>query len=426
MNKNSNKKIRVVLGLMAFILALAAGEACSRRQEGSGGDDASESVSTGGGRGTGPRRDDGSPGTGKGGGRGLRAVTESLRLTEAEAKAVEIETEPVSYRPMISGLQATGKIQAHQFRKAIVSYPFPARIAQLHVRPGDWVDPGKPLVTLQSEAVGEAKAEFFRTLADHDLALSNFEREKRLFDRGAGAGKNVQTAEAEVKVAEAARNAAEKKLHILGFTEAQVRAAGTVHEINPLITLFAPIAGNIVENSVVMGGMVDQATEILTILDPRLLCVDADVYERDIAKVRLGQRVDVTVPAYPGLVFKGTLKYVGDVLKEDTRTVTVRTEVENEGRRLKPGMFANLDIVLEERSRALTVPATAVLDDGTEKIVFIQRGHDYLRRVVVTKSRINGYLEVLNGVSEGEAVVVKGSYQLKSKMYDLILKAGIH
>jgi len=327
---------------------------------------------------------------------------------------------------MFSGLQATGKIQAHQFRKAIVSYPFPARIAQIHVRPGDWVDPGKPLVTLQSEAVGEAKAEFFKTLADHELALSNFEREKRLFDRGAGAGKNVQTAEAEVKVAEAARNAAEKKLHILGFTEEQVRASGSVHEINPLITLFAPIAGNIVENSVVMGGMVDQATEILTILDPRLLCVDADVYERDIAKVRLGQRVDVTVPAYPGLIFKGTLKYVGDVLKEDTRTVTVRTEVENEGRRLKPGMFATLDIVLEERSRALTVPATAVLDDRTEKIVFIRKGEDYLRRVVVTKSRVNGYLEVLSGVSEGEAVVVKGSYQLKSKMYDMILKAGIH
>ncbi len=126
--------------------------------------------------------------------------------------------------------------------------------------------------------------------------------------------------------------------------------------------------------------MVDQATEILTILDPRRLCVDADIYERDIARVRLGQRVDVPVPAYPDLVFKGMLKHVGDVLKEETRTVTVRTEVENEGRRLKPGMFATLDIVLEENSRALTVPVAAVLDDGLEEIVFIRKDGEFLRR----------------------------------------------
>jgi len=365
------------------------------------------------------------PADGRGGGR-LRTVTDSLRLTEQEQQAVEIAVEPAAYRPMISSLQATGKIQAHQFRKAILSYPFPARIAQIHVRPGDWVSPGQPLVTLQSEAVGEAKAEYFKTLADSELARNNYDREKRLFDRGAGAGKNVQTAEAELKVAAAAKNAAEKKLHILGFTEEQVRSAGTVHEINPLITLFASIAGNIVENSVVLGGMVDQTTEILTIIDPRLLCVDADIYERDVAKVRLGQRVDVSVPAYPGLVFKGTLKYVGDVLKEDTRTVTVRTEVENDGRRLKPGMFATIDIVLEENSRALTVPAKAVLDDGTEKIVFVRKGGEFLRRVVVTKSRVNGYLEILRGVTEGEDVVTNGNFQLKSKLYDAILKAGIH
>jgi len=417
-----------------FILALTLGlsdAACSHGRDGIAENDGPAAASEGPRGGMGqkhgadaPGRHD-APGERRGVGR-FRAAAESLHLTEDEQKAVEIETEPVSYRPMTTGLQATGKIQAHQFRKAIVSYPFPARIAQIHVRPGDWVNPGQPLVTLQSETVGEAKAEYFKTLADYELAKNNHEREKRLFERGAGAGKNVQAAEAELKVAEAAQNAAEKKLHILGFTEEQVRTAGSVHEINPLITLYAPIAGNIVENSAVMGGMVDQTTEILTILDPRLLCVDADIYERDIAKVRLGQRVDVSVPAYPGLVFKGTLKYVGDVLKEDTRTATVRTEVENEGRRLKPGMFATIDIVLEEHSRALVVPAAAVLDDGSDKIVFVRKDGTFYRRIVVTKSRVNGYLEVLSGISEGEDVVTKGNYQLKSKLYDEILKAGIH
>jgi len=354
----------------------------------------------------------------------INKPAESLRLTPAEIGAVQIETAAVSYRAMAFSLNATGKIQAHQFRQAIVSYPFPARIAQIHVRPGDWVNPGQPLVTLQSEAVGEAKAAYFKTLADFELAKNNQEREKRLYTRGAGAGKNLQAAEAELKVAEAEMNAAEKKLHILGFSEDQVRTAEKIHEINPLITLFAPIAGNIVENGAVLGGMVDQTTEILAILDPRLLCVDADIYERDIAKIRLGQSVDVSVPAYPDLIFRGTLKYIGNVLKEETRTVTVRTEVDNESRRLKPGMFASINIILEEHGRALVVPTAAILDDGSEKIVFVRRGDEFLRRVVVPRAKIDGYVEILSGVAEGEDVVTKGSFQLKSKLYEEVLEAA--
>jgi cobalt-zinc-cadmium efflux system membrane fusion protein len=350
-----------------------------------------------------------------------------VRLSDAEREAVSLQSAPASFRPMSSFLEVTGKIYAHQFRKAIVSYPFPARIAAIHIRPGDWVEPGQPLVTLQSEAVGEAKSEYFKALADHELALRNYEREQRLFDRGAGAGKNVQAASAELKVSEASREAAEKKLHVLGFTEDQVREAATTHEINPVITLFAPIAGKVVDNIAALGVMVDQTSEILTILDPRLLCADADIYERDIPRVRKGQKVDVTVPAFPGDVFHGTIQYVGDVLKEETRTITVRTEVENGKQRLKPGMFASLRIILDEQSRALTVPAEAVLDDGEDQIVFVRIGDGYRPTVIIPGSRVNGFLEVLSGLREGDEVVTVGCYQLKSKLYDEILKAsGVH
>jgi len=422
-----NKKNLYVVCILAFALGTLS---CARRNERAPGKNGPAVTANRSPEETDQEQVDG---PGKHHGRGTRgsgrswAPSTSLRLTEGEQQAVAIESELVSFRPMSSSLQATGKIQAHQLRKAIVSYPFPARIARIHVRPGDWVNPSQPLVTLQSEAVGEAKAGYFKSLADYELARSNQEREKRLFDRGAGAGKNVHVAEAELKVAEASMNAAEKKLHILGFTEEQVRAAAASHEINPLITLFAPIPGTVIENNIVVGGMVDQSTEILTVLDPRFLCVDADIYERDVAKVHKGQRVDISVPAYPGLVFKGTLQYIGDILKEETRTITVRTEVANEGRRLKPGMFASLNIVLEEQVRALTVPASAVLDDGDDKIVFVRKGGEFFPRVVITNARVDGYFEVLNGVTEGEEVVTQGSYQLKSKLYDKILKAaGVH
>ncbi len=369
-------------------------------------------------------------GAGQGIGRGRGRAWESsepLRLSQRELEAVSLETAAVSFRPMATDLRATGKIFAHQLRQAIVSYPFPARIARIHVRPGEWVKAGQELVTLQSEAVGEAKSEYFKALADAELAKNNFERERRLFDRGAGAGKNLQAAEAELKVAQASLNAAEKKLHILGFTEAQIHTAEEIHEVNPLITLFAPISGKVLNNTAVLGGMIDQTSEILTLLDPSLVCADADIYERDVAKIRIGQEVEVTVPAHPDLVFGGTLKYVGDILNEETRTITVRTEVENRNGKLKPGMFASLRIILDRQSRVLTIAEAAVLDDGDRKICFVKRDGAFLPREVVTGAKVDGYFEVLGGVEEGEEVVTVGSYQLKSRLYDEILKAaGIH
>jgi cobalt-zinc-cadmium efflux system membrane fusion protein len=350
-----------------------------------------------------------------------------ISLSDEEKKAIEIETVIASYKPMTSQLQAMGKVLAHQFRKAIVSYAFPARISEIHVKIGDWVKPGQELVTLQSEEVGKAKSEYYKAIADCELTQSSYEREKKLFDRGVGAQKNLLTSEAELKVSQANLNAAEKKLHVLGFTEAEVKEIAETHQINPTITLFAPISGKVIQNNAVLGGMIDQSTEILTIMDPGLLWIDADIYERDISKIRIGQSVDVAVPAYPSETFSGKTSYISDVLKEETRTITVRTEVENKGYKLKPGMFANIKISLNHESQALALPEEAVLDDKDNKIVFIKRDGNYYPQLVETGTKDDGYVEILKGIRAGDEIVTKGNYQLKSKLYDEILKkAGIH
>ncbi len=350
-----------------------------------------------------------------------------VELSPEERQVIEIETVSATYKPIASQLQAMGKVLAHPLRKAIVSYAFPARIAQIHVRPGDWVKEGQELVTLQSEEVGEAKSAYYKAIADYELARQNHEREKRLFDRGVGAQKNMLATEAELKVAGASLDAAEKKLHVLGFTEAQVKDISESHQVNPVITLFSPIRGKVVHYNVVLGGMIDQASEILTIMDPGLLCVDAEIYERDIAKMRIDQKVDVSVPAYPGEKFQGKICYIGDVLKEETRTITVRTEVENKDNLLKPGMFANIRIFLNHQTRALVLPQEAILDDQGDKLIFVKQGDQFFPRLIETGTRENSDVEVTAGLEEGEEVVSKGNYQLKSKLYDEILKkAGVH
>jgi len=350
-----------------------------------------------------------------------------VTLSEEERRAVKIETLKATLKPLKSQLQALAKVFAHPQKKAIVSYAFPARISRIHIRIGNWVKTGQELITLQSEEVGTAKSEFYKAQADHELAKVNFERQKRLFDRGVGAQKDFLAREAEFKVAGTNMNAAEKKLHVLGFTEEQVKAIAETHQINPIITLFAPISGKIIEINAVLGAMVDQATEILTIMDPTLLCIDAEIYENDIAKIRIGQEVEVSVPAYPGETFLGKTSYISDVLNEETRTITVRTEVMNKDFKLKPGMFAEIKISLNHQSKALVLPEEAILDDKGDNIVFIKRNGKYFPIIVEIGAKEKGYIEIIRGLQEGDEVVIKGNYQLKSKLYDEILKkAHVH
>lgn len=357
------------------------------------------------------------------GGRALNRGT-GITLTEEENNFVDIETSVVQYRSIKSTLSAPGKVIAQPQRKAIVSYAFPARVAQIHVQLGDWVNPGQKLITLESEEVGNARSEYYKALADYELAKVNFEREKNLFDRGVGPKKEFLQAESDLKVAEANLEAAEKKLHVLGFTEEQVEKISETHQIKPIITLYSPIRGKIIERNVVMGAMIDQSTELLVILDPTVLCVDADIYEKDISKVKIGQQVEVVVPAFPEEKFYGTIKYISDVLNQETRTITVRTEVKNKDMKLKAGMFANIKITLNQQDLALAVPSDCILEDQGEDIVFIKKGEEYFLQVVETGAQENGYLEITQGLSEGDEVVCKGNYQLKSKLYEEILKKG--
>jgi cobalt-zinc-cadmium efflux system membrane fusion protein len=350
--------------------------------------------------------------------------TDGITLSADETAAVAVRTARVSLQPLKSILTAMGKVIARQNDKAIVSYAFPARISQTHIKIGDWVKKGQRLVTLQSEEVGNAKSDFYKAQADHELAAVNYERQQRLFDRGVGAKKDLLTTEADLKVAQASLDAAEKKLHVLGFSEPEIENISLSHQINPVISLYAPISGKVIQNNAVLGSMIDQGSEILVLMDPTILWIDAEIYEKDIAKIRLGQKVQLTVLAYPGEIFSGKVTYISDVLKEDTRTITVRTEVENRDYRLKPGMFASINIILNQLERALVIAQEAVLEDKGDKIVFIKRGDSYFLQVVQLGSQEDGHWEILNGLSEGDEVVVAGGYQLKSKLYEEILKAG--
>jgi cobalt-zinc-cadmium efflux system membrane fusion protein len=349
-----------------------------------------------------------------------------ISLSTSESQVVRIETAKIGYLEFKPFLTAMGKVLAPYTRTSLISYAFPARIYQIRVNVGDWVKASSPLVTLQSQEVGQARADFFKAQADFELAKTNYERQRRLYEHGAGAQKDFLTAEAEIKIARAELEAMEKRLHLLGFTEEDVTQIANTHQINPTITLYSPIAGKVIDIKVIPGEMIDQSKEIMTILDPGILWADAEIFEKDIPKVKPGQQVEIAVEALPDRVFHGKISYIGDVLKDETRTITVRTEVINEGLLLKPGMFASIKIYLNDGEKTLAAPEEAVCDYLGQKFVFIAQQGKFEPRPISLGVRLNGHYQVLKGLSEGEQVVTTGSFELKSKLFEEELKKSIH
>jgi len=312
-------------------------------------------------------------------------------------------------------------------RTSIVSHPFPARVAAIHVKLGDWVEQNQALVTLESREVGDAMSEYIKTLASLELARLSLDREQRLRDEGFGVKKNLVAAEVDYKIAQTNSEAAEKALHVLGFAEKQVESIRRTHQINPAITLYAVIPGKVVALKAVQGSFVDQGAEILTISDPKLLWADAEVYEKDIAKVKVGQDVEIAVPAYPGETFRGKTSYVADMVNPETRTITVRSELTNGDSRLKCGMFADLKLILDPAEKLVVVPSAAVLDKGGRKIVFVKEKDEFVRREVEVRPPEGDIQPVVKGLSPGEEVVVQGNHELKSLLErDILLAAEVH
>jgi RND family efflux transporter MFP subunit len=144
--------------------------------------------------------------------------------------------------------------------------------------------------------------------------------------------------------------------------------------------------------------------------------IQVDVFEKDLPHVRRGGRMSLTVQAYPGRVFSGTVVHVGTVLDEATRTVKIRSQAPNRDLALKPGMFADVRMAVGTQTRSLSVPEAALLREGSSSFVFVQEGAEYHRHVVRTGTRSGGLVQIIAGLSEGDLVVVEGQHQLKSRL----------
>lgn len=187
--------------------------------------------------------------------------------------------------------------------------------------------------------------------------------------------------------------------------------------LNKPLELKAPIEGVIIERAATTGELVDKSRTIYTISDPTRLWAIAEIKERDIAAVKVGQDAAFTVLAYPQEKFHGQVVLVGNQVEAASRTLEVRIAVDNADGRLKPGMFADVEITTTVLEDVLLIPDSALQTDGEDQVVFVALdGNKFEKRAVKLGEEQQGRVQVLEGLKAGERVVTEGSFILKSEM----------
>jgi len=351
------------------------------------------------------------------------------------AQSSGIEVEIVAPQSISGAIAATGKILVMEDRMASIGPVHEGRIVNLYAGQGSVVRKGQRLADLESADIDQAEADYLKALADYEnaartaaaevkFAQANYDRTKMLYEKTITAGKNLQQAEHDLELAKAAAASsvagarvavanARRHLLILGLKDSTIdQLASKPNLASSVFSLNAPISGIVVERNATVGATVGSDANLFKIIDLSSVWIDANVFEKDLARVRRGQEVKVTVPAFPGVTFSGRVILISSTVNPDTRTVPVRTEVPNSDGRLKPDMFANVEIITDVRRAAFSLPLSAVLDYGGQKIVFVQTDKGYEKHIVTTGIQGNDRVEILDGLQAGDKVVVKGNYLL--------------
>ena len=339
-----------------------------------------------------------------------------VRLTAEQLATAKIATGKVEKRTNAGVIQATAQIEPAAERHARVGTRIAGRIVTLKKGLGEPVHKGDGLVTVDSPELGQAKADYLGAVAGASVARETADREKALYEKKISSEKDWREAEATAVKAQAAREAAEARLHALGIEGMPQKVHG---HYSSTLTISSPIDGLVVERNATQGQMVEPSDTLFVIMDLREVWIVLDVYERDLAQVKVGQTVRVKVAAYAGKEFTGSIQNVGAIIEPKTRAVKVRVVLDNVAGELKPGMFATVEIegTTGEAHTGLYAPSGAIQRDGKDSIVFVPKdAQSFEVREVKVGRTIGDWVEIDEGLSEGETLVTNGAFLLKAEL----------
>ncbi len=251
-------------------------------------------------------------------------------------------------------------------------------------------------------------------LTSQRLAHTQYQRALAVRKSGIPISQALQQAQDTYDAAVFAEQSAANTLKLYGV--APGKSSGVLKDGRVVVPIVSPIKGIVAARAMVAGQMADTATPLLRLVNLDKVFVDASIYEADLAGVQMGDSVKVHVSAFPNSIFVGRVKWVAHEVAPDTRTITVRTIIDNPGWTLSPGMFASVDIGSKKKLHTISIPADAVMQESDMQIVYVQTAPgEFLKRPVKVGSPVGGKVAVETGLSSGEQVVVGGNVYIQKE-----------
>lgn len=357
-----------------------------------------------------------------------------VEVPAAAQKNAGVQTLTVERRSVPATIEVTGTVAPVESRVAHVRPLARGVVESIGVTLGARVQQGQTLVTYDNIELGERVGDYLGAIAalrqaEADVAVKqrSLERAEALIKLEGVAQQTVELRRAEFKNAQAAVASqkagvakVEEQLHRFGLSDADLARLApdegeSAHRTASHSVLRAPFAGVVTKFDVAQGELVEPDRELLTISDISTVWVLADVYEKDLAKVRVNSDVNIRVDAYPDRVFVGRLTYVADIIDPETRTAKVRCVIANADGALKLDMFARVAVATTERRDGVVIPAAAVQQIDGASVVFVQQSPErFIRRNVALGVSAGDVVEVVSGLKTGEVIAGAGSFYLKT------------
>ncbi len=303
----------------------------------------------------------------------------------------------------------TGKVTYNESSTSRISSPVAGRVITNPIALGSQVQTGSTLLELDSPDVAAAEADYAKAQADLILAKKAFTRQQELYEGKAVSQKELERSQDDFNAARSEVQRAQDRLKNLHISAQQNDGR---------FALKSPIAGTVVERNVNPGIEVrpDRDTPLYVISDTKKLTLMMAIFEVNLSKIRLGQKLSISVPAYPDKTFPATVQYIGQVLDEKTRSIQVRCDLPNNDGLLLPGMYATITVESEPSDQAIVIPLTAVFTEGDADFVFIAIDENhYQQRPVEIGLRLKDRAVISKGLNVNEKLVSEGALTLRSE-----------
>src|SRR5438128_11220853 len=349
------------------------------------------------------------------------ATGQKLTLTPEQMRTVQLKIETVGERPSseAAGQMATGVVQANTYKETPIVSLVGGRVRSVSAELGQNLRKGQRVAVVFSNELAEAQSRYLAAVAALDEHHRHHLRTIKLVEIGAASRQDLEMATSQYREAESNVANLRQKLLLLGMPAQRIDSLNSTSQISSEFLVPSPSSGTVTSRTVNPGEVIEANKELMRVTDLSTVWVVGQVYEKDLATVRVGSGANITSDAYPGRVFRGRVSYVDPKIDPATRTAQIRIELANPSQRFKIGMYVNVAfgaLGVAEKTMPV-VPKDAPQTIGNQQVVFAttDKENEFVMRPIRIGAESNGFYPVLEGLLAGDRIITQGSFLLRAE-----------